>query len=76
MAKENVQLLKNVKPQEVNLLVQTTRSNDPVSGNVDCENVFKTSKHWRKNSNLQKCAKMCYSGKESLLECAARPLPT
>ena len=33
VTKENEQLLKNVKPQEVNSLVQTPRSDDPVSGN-------------------------------------------
>ena len=33
VAKEKEQLLKNVKPQEVNSLVQTPRSDDPVSGN-------------------------------------------
>ena len=31
--KENEQILKEVKPQEVNSLVQTPRSDDPVSGN-------------------------------------------
>ena len=25
---------------------------------TDCENVFRTSKHWRKKSNLQKFAKI------------------
>ena len=30
--KENEQILKEVEPQEVNSLVQTPRSNDPVSG--------------------------------------------
>ena len=33
VTKENEQILKDVKPQEVNSLVQTPRSNDPVSGN-------------------------------------------
>ena len=33
MAKEKEQLLNNVKPQEVNSLVQTPRSDDPASGN-------------------------------------------
>ena len=33
VAKENEQLLKNGKPQEVNSLVQTRRSNDGASGN-------------------------------------------
>ena len=33
VAKENEQLLKNVKPQEVNSLVQTSRSNDGTSRN-------------------------------------------
>ena len=32
VAKENEQLLKNVKPQEVNSLVQSPRSDDPASG--------------------------------------------
>ena len=33
VTKENEQLLKNVKPQEVNSLVQTPRSDNPASGN-------------------------------------------
>ena len=33
VAKENEQLLKNVKPQEVNSLVQTPRRDNPASGN-------------------------------------------
>ena len=32
VAKENEQLLKNVKPQKVNSLVQTPRSDNPASG--------------------------------------------
>ena len=33
MSKENEQLLKNVKPQEVNSLVQTSQNDNPASGN-------------------------------------------
>ena len=43
---------------------------------TECEIVFRNFKHWRKVSNLQKFAKMRHSGKESLLECATRPLQT
>ena len=32
VAKENAQLLKNVKPQEVNSLVRTPKSNNPAYG--------------------------------------------
>ena len=48
-AKENEQRLKNVKPQEVNSLVQTPRSDNHSS---DCENVFSDLKHWRKKSTF------------------------
>ena len=63
-AKENEQLLKNVKPQEVNSLAQTSRSNDPVSGNRlrECQDV----KHWRKEANLREFVKMRHSREESL----------
>ena len=42
--KRNGQLLKNVKPQEVNSLVQTPRSDDPASGNRlrECLQNFET----------------------------------
>ena len=44
MGKENEQLLKNVKPQEENSLVQTPRSDDPAYGNRlrDCLQIFET----------------------------------
>ena len=44
MVKENEQLLKNVKPQAVNSLVQTPRSDNPASGNGlrDCLQRFVT----------------------------------
>ena len=44
VAKENEQLLKNVKLQEVNSLVQTPRSDDPASGNRlrECLQNFET----------------------------------
>ena len=64
MTKENQQLLKNVKPQEVNSLVQTPRSDDPVSGNrlQECLQNFETLE---KESNLQKFSQIRHSGKES-----------
>ena len=44
VAKENKELLKNVKPQEVYSLVQTSKSDDPVSGNRlrECLQKFET----------------------------------
>ena len=44
MAKGNEQLLSNVKPQEVNSLVQTPRSDNPASGNRlrECRQRFET----------------------------------
>ena len=43
-AKENEQLLKNVKPQKVNSLVQTPRSDNRASGNRlrECLQRFET----------------------------------
>ena len=43
--KGNEQILKEVKPQEVNSLVQTPRSDDPVSGNRlrDCVRRFENT---------------------------------
>ena len=44
--KRNEQILKEVKPLEVNSLVQTPRSDDPVSGNklLECVRRFETLK--------------------------------
>ena len=44
--KENEQILRDVKPQEVNSLVRTPRSDDPVSGNRwrECFQNFETLK--------------------------------
>ena len=66
VAKENEELRKNVKPQEVNSLVQTPRSGNPASGNRlrECLERFEALE---KISNLQKFVKMRHSGKESLL---------
>ena len=51
MAKENEQQLKNVKPQEVNSLVQGV-----MIGHLetDCENVFRVWKHWKKDIQFTK----------------------
>ena len=73
--KENEQLLKNAKPQEVKFFCQIPRS-DIQHLETHCENVFRDLQHWRKISNLQKFPTMRHSGKESLLECATRPLQT
>ena len=43
---------------------------------TDCENVFRTSKHWRKKSHLQKFARIRHSGQEFLLKCATKQLKT
>ena len=72
---ENEQLLKSVRPQEVNSLVQAPRAMI-LYLERDCENIFNTSKHWRKASISQKFAKIRHSGKESLLECATRTVQT
>ena len=55
--KENEQILKEVKPQEVTSLVQAPQSDDTVSGNRlrECP-----SKHWRKASVIQKYVGKCY----------------
>ena len=76
MAKENEQLLKHVKPQEANSLVQSPRREDPASGNrlPECLQNFKTLEE-----NIQfttGCEDASSSGKESLLECATRPPQT
>ena len=73
--KENEQLLKSLKPQEVNSLVQTPRAMIQHL-ETDCENIVNTSEHWRKASTSQKFAKIRHSGKESLLECATRTVQT
>ena len=52
MAKENEQLLENVKPQEVNSSVKIQGEMIQHS-EKDCENVFRTSKHWYKK--LRRC---------------------
>ena len=65
VTKENEQLLKNVKPQEVNSLVQTPRSDNPASGNrlreslqnfetleksIQCTKVCEDASFWKRVS--------------------------
>ena len=57
VAKENEQLLKNVKPQEVNSLVRTPMGHLE----TDCENNFRDLQHWRKIFSLRVFVKMEHS---------------
>ena len=41
---------------------------------TDCENAFRTLRHWRKTSNLQEFVRMRHSSIEFLLECATKLL--
>ena len=42
---------------------------------TDCENVFRTSKHWSKISNLREFVKMRHSREESLLRWSYKTIP-
>ena len=72
VTKENEQLLNNVKPQEVNSLVPTPWSDDPVSGNRlrECLQKFRNtgeripSYKSLKKSKLQKFALIRHSSKK------------
>ena len=73
--KENEQILKEVKPQEEKLLVQTPRSDDLVAGNRLRERLqnFETLEKNPIYKSLRRCVIL---EKESLWECATKPLQT
>ena len=64
VAKENEQLLKNVKPQELN----SYKLQGATMGHLekDGENNFKDLRHWRKKSNLRVCEDATFVRKVSI----------
>ena len=71
--KENEQILTQVNPQEVTSMVQTPRSDDPVSGNKlrECLQNFET---FEKEIRFTKVCEDASFFQGSQMDCATKPL--